>query len=143
MPSRSLEDACSILREAVPQIIDKWSSRYSTFGLSAAVGEVLRTTEDQKATYARGRSMPGKIVTNRDGVSSISNHQSQEIHGETCSHAVDINVFGDEGKRYLGGEGDAHWYYALIGLSICQGVQSGGDWAHPDFPHLYCPFAKE
>lgn len=150
MPTRELSDACSSLREAVPQIIDKWNSRYSHLGLRAGVGDVLRTVDEQKAAYAKGRTVMGPkpdeahpmghTVTHADGVTNLSNHQQQNIHGENCSHAVDMIVLADDGKRYVD---DERWYRALIGLSICQGVRSGGDWDRPDFPHLACPFSNE
>ncbi len=35
----------------------------------------VRTTEEQQALYARGRTEPGGIVTNCDGVIAKSNHQ--------------------------------------------------------------------
>ena len=36
----------------------------------------FRTVEKQQSLYAQGRTKPGKIVTNADGVISKSNHQS-------------------------------------------------------------------
>lgn len=37
----------------------------------------LRTTEEQKALYAQGRTKAGNRVTNADGVKSLSNHQDE------------------------------------------------------------------
>lgn len=47
----------------------------------------LRTTEYQQSLYAQGRTAPGHIVTNADGVKSKSNHQAQ---ADGFGHAVDI-----------------------------------------------------
>ena len=144
MPTRNLEDACSFLREAVPQLLDKFNGRYQAFGRVARVGDVLRTTEEQQAEYAIGRTtgVPGKVVTHADGIHSISNHQAQAIHGETCSHAVDVNIFTLGG--YLLGQkpGEEHVYYPLIGLACALGIKSGGDWMRPDLPHLACPYGE-
>lgn len=140
MSSRDLSLACSHLREAVPAIIEKYNSRYSGAGLVARVGDVLRTPEEQHQKWLQGRGLPGPIVTNVDGTYKKSNHQAQDLHGENCSHAVDINVFADDGKRYVS---EDRWYHALIGLAICQAVHSGGDWVKPDFPHLACPYTNE
>lgn len=133
MPSKSLEDACSQLREAVPQILDKFNGKYGP-RLIAKVGEVMRTDEEQQQKYAQGRTALGPIITYADGVTHRSAHQRQTFHGETCSHAVDINVFDDDGT-YLG-----NWphYVPLVGLAIVFGVMSGGDWVRKDWPHLQC-----
>ena len=44
-------------------------------GLQIKIGETLRTTAEQEALYAQGRSKPGKIVTNAKGSSYSSYHQ--------------------------------------------------------------------
>ena len=44
-------------------------------GLQIKIGETLRTTAEQDALYAQGRSKPGKIVTNAKGSSYSSYHQ--------------------------------------------------------------------
>ena len=47
----------------------------------------VRTTAQQKALYAKGRTAPGGIVTNADGVKKKSNHQPKaDGHG----YAVDL-----------------------------------------------------
>lgn len=47
----------------------------------------LRTTEEQQALYAQGRTKAGNIVTNADGVRNKSNHQAKaDGHG----YAVDF-----------------------------------------------------
>ena len=43
--------------------------------LQIKIGETLRTTAEQDALYAQGRSKPGKIVTNAKGSSYSSYHQ--------------------------------------------------------------------
>ena len=140
MTTRFLEDSCSYLRDGVPQIIDKYNSRYGAIGLQAKVGDVLRSTEDQQTEYAKGRTVPGKIVTYADGVENLSNHQKKPLHGENCSHAVDVLVLADNGKRYVP---DQRYYLALLGLGIWVGLKSGLDWSHPDAPHLECPYAQD
>lgn len=138
MPTRTLDDACSILKEYIPYVLDKYRARYGDV-MIARVGEVLRTSEEQKAKYARGRTDYGRIITNADGVKYLSAHQAQTYHGETCSHAVDIDVVTPDGSRYIT---DPQAYYPLIGLACAFGLRSGGDWVRPDLPHLYCPSAN-
>lgn len=47
----------------------------------------LRTTEYQQSLYAQGRTTPGHIVTNADGIKSKSNHQAQK---DGYGHAIDM-----------------------------------------------------
>ncbi len=137
MPSRSLDDACSLLREAVPQLIGLYNGRYSD--KMARVGEVLRTADEQLAKWQQGRGLPGKIITNADGQRIKSAHQAALFHGENASHAVDIDVLSPDGKNYVTHE-QAYW--PLIGLATAVGIKSGGDFMKPDLPHLYCVFWK-
>ena len=44
-------------------------------GLQIKIGETLRTTAEQDALYAQGRTKPGNIVTNAKGSSYKSQHQ--------------------------------------------------------------------
>lgn len=54
--------------------------------LKMLVTDGVRTLEQQMALYAQGRTMPGHIVTNCDGVLKRSNHQP---HDDGFGHAVD------------------------------------------------------
>lgn len=47
----------------------------------------VRTTAQQKALYAKGRTAPGGIVTNADGVKKKSNHQ---VKTDGYCYAVDL-----------------------------------------------------
>lgn len=47
----------------------------------------LRSKAEQQALYAQGRTKPGKIVTNADGVKNKSNHQAKE---DGFGYAVDL-----------------------------------------------------
>lgn len=138
MPSRNLADACSILQEQIPEVINHYNGRYAH--VIARVGEVLRTTEEQQTKYAQGRTAPGKIVTHADGVNKLSSHQKRTFHGENASHAVDINIFDAHTGEYMGGP--ERLYLPLIGLAIAAMLQSGGEWLNPDFPHIYCPYSE-
>lgn len=63
----------------------------------------VRTTAEQQTLYAKGRTKPGRIVTNADGVRNKSNHQ---VKNDGMGHAVDLypyvngNIdFDDNGNR--------------------------------------------
>ncbi len=55
--------------------------------LKMLVTDGVRSLEQQMALYAQGRTMPGRIVTNCDGVVKRSNHQP---HADGFGHAVDL-----------------------------------------------------
>lgn len=100
------------------------------FGVASGV----RTTEQQKALYAKGRTVPGKIVTNCDGVKKKSNHQAK---ADGYGYAVDL----------YGWDGKALWDKASLSAIAghikeaaqkypCK-LQWGGDWkSFKDYPHI-------
>ena len=50
----------------------------------------LRTDNEQKKLYAKGRTAPGGIVTNCDGLNKKSKHQAKD---DGYSHAIDISIY--------------------------------------------------
>lgn len=88
-----------------------------------------RTVEQQQALYAIGRSKPGKIVTNADGVKVLSNHQIREGYGlaADCCFLIDGHPSWDD---------DLPWQ-AYGELARAVGLRWGikvGDWI--DRPHV-------
>ena len=57
-----------------------------------------RTVAQQKALYAKGRTVPGSIVTNADGVKNKSNHQAKS---DGYYHASDAGQPYPGPERYL------------------------------------------
>lgn len=92
-------------------------------GLNIIVTETLRTVERQQYLYAQGRTRPGSIVTNCDGVKNKSIHQ--------YGNAFDIcqNIKGKEyDQKVLKRCGE-------LGEKI--GLEWGGRWTSPvDMPHF-------
>lgn len=92
-------------------------------GLNIKVTETLRTTERQQELYAQGRTKPGRIVTQVDGVKSKSIHQfgnafdvCQNIRGKEYEEAVIKKV-------------------GALGVQI--GLEWGGSWkGFVDSPHF-------
>ena len=80
-----------------------------------------RTTAEQQALYAKGRTAPGDIVTSADGVQRRSKHQD----GVACDCA-----FVDTGEGVWAGPWDMYGSFAE-GL----GLVWGGRWKRPDRPH--------
>ncbi len=93
----------------------------------------LRTTKQQQALYAQGRTEEGNIVTNADGVNSKSNHQS--------GNAVDVvsypSMWSDEdelrslGNFVLGVAAVLKRYDAIE-----NDIEWGGNWSFTDLPHF-------
>ena len=93
----------------------------------------LRTEEEQKRLYAKGRTGLGEIVTYKDGVNSKSNHQ--------LGLAVDVVPYpinwGDaERFRRLG------WFVKGVAVTLKRygqienDINWGGDWKQfVDLPH--------
>lgn len=71
------------LVKKVQQVI----SAMTALGFPMIPVQGLRTTETQQALFAQGRTAPGHIVTNADGVNTTSNHQAQK---DGFGHAVDM-----------------------------------------------------
>lgn len=108
----------------------------AVFGEMEAAGhpmfvvEGLRTEERQYYLYTLGRTRPGKIVTQCDGMSTKSNHQAKT---DKFGHAVDC-AFADSEPF---GE---HQPWLVYGVSSNRhGLKWGGDWRTPDRPHVELP----
>jgi peptidoglycan L-alanyl-D-glutamate endopeptidase CwlK len=83
----------------------------------------LRTTQEQQLLYAQGRTMPGKIITNCDGIKKKSNHQSDT----GISDAVDVvpwPIEWEDIKRFY------HYIGFVRGVAWQLGIEliSGSDW---------------
>lgn len=131
MASRDLSAACSHLRALVPGIV-------ASLGGTDRIRPVCveRTQLEQQFEYAKGRTLPGRRVTNADGVQKLSPHQRQVRHGEDAVHAVDLGVF-DERGRYVN---QAAAYEAIGPAAEARGLVWGGRWRSPvDKPHVECP----
>lgn len=93
----------------------------------------VRTTAEQQALYAQGRTVPGAIVTQADGVIKQSKHQ---VHADGFGHAVDCAFLVDGAPSWAE---DQPW--TLYGeMARTSGLVWGGDWSTlRDRPHLELP----
>ena len=94
------------------------------------VTDGVRTTEQQQALYAKGRTAPGPMVTYVDGVKVKSNHQAK---ADGYGHAVDC-CFLKDGKPSW----DPSHPWRLYGeMAAALGLQWGGFWTRfVDRPHI-------
>lgn len=104
-------------------------------GYPIVVTAGVRTVAEQQALYAQGRTAPGAIVTNDDGVLHKSNHQP---HADGFGHAVDC-VFLVAGQPSWDGQQPWHLYGAMAQTLGCYW---GGTWRTiVDLPHIELPDA--
>lgn len=87
----------------------------------------FRTVAEQQELYARGRTTPGNIVTNADGVNVKSNHQ--------LGNAVDVvpypEMWSDEEKlSEFGG------FVLGVASQMNINIEWGGHWNFIDKPHF-------
>lgn len=124
-----LEGIHPLLIEKLDRIFGKCAAR----GRRMFVVQGLRTTAQQQAEYAKGRTVPGKKVTMKDGIVHKSNHQAAP---DGFGHAVDC-AFAGEALPFA----DALPWEAF-GLDVeAEGLTWGGRWAHPhDSPHAELPY---
>lgn len=123
---RLLADVHPVLAEAVRAIVATLASE----GHIALITQGARTTQEQQALYAQGRTKPGKIVTNADGIRHMSQHQ--RING--YARAVDVAWIVD-GRVTWDGPWDR-----LGELAAAHGLIWGGSWPRfRDMPHVELP----
>jgi len=107
--------------------ITKLLSVMADLGHPMKVTSTLRTVEEQARLYAQGRTTPGAIVTACDGVTKLSNHQR--------GHAVDCAFLLNGQPSWA----ETHPWRLYGELGKALGCRWGGDWPHPDRPHLEWP----
>ena len=100
------------------------------------VTDGVRTTEQQKALYAQGRTKPGAIVTNADGVTLKSNHQAK---ANGYGHAVDLYPYYN-GSVQVNDVAKLKQIAAHIKATakrLGYAIEWGGDWTSiKDYPHF-------
>ncbi len=94
------------------------------------VVEGVRTVDRQQALYAQGRTLPGAIVTYKDGLIHRSNHQP---HADGLGYAVDCAFVS--ARPFAQGHP-----WERYGLALeSKGLRWGGRWAMQDLPHAELP----
>lgn len=125
---RSLEK----LKGVHPKLIEFAERLIKISPYDFCITQGVRTVEQQQKLYAQGRTTPGKIVTNCDGIKHKSNHQ---VKNDGLGYAFDIAILIDN---------KINWdkkYYIEIGkvaeeLMKEYRVEWGGNWkSFKDYPH--------
>ena len=127
-----------------PKLVEVMKAAITDSPYDFRITSGARTTEEQKALFALGRTKPGKIVTYTNGVTSKSNHQ---IKDDGYGHAVDIFPCGviENGvyRKFTSEEGYDEKKLKLIAnhiLAVAKSkninVEWGGNWKMKDTPHF-------
>lgn len=96
--------------------------------LKIGISECLRTAEEQNELYAKGRTKPGRIVTNANGSEYLSMHQ----------WGIAFDFYRIDGKGAYNEEDDFFIKVGRLGESI--GLEWGGSWtSFVDKPHFQLP----
>lgn len=105
-------------------------------GIKIKIGECFRTVAEQNALYAKGRTAPGRIVTNAKGNSYSSMHQ----WGVAFDFFLDMDVDKD-GKTSDDAFNNATKLFNKVGaIGKKLGLEWGGDWKSiKDLPHFQLP----
>ena len=114
-----------------PRLIEKveiLKGACSKKGFRISIGECVRTKSEQDALYAKGRTVPGKIVTNAKGSTYSSMHQ----------WGVAFDFFRTDRKDCYDNDDGFFDSVGKIGKGL--GLMWGGDWKNPvDKPHFQLP----
>lgn len=114
----------SLLHPKLDYLLTKLLTECAEKGIYLIITEGFRTKAYQDQLYAKGRTAPGKIVTNAKG----STYSSQHMWGT----AFDIAI-NDSNLLY-----DAATIKKVAGIAKSLGLSWGGDWASiVDTPHFY------
>lgn len=95
-----------------------------------------RTVAMQQALYAKGRTKPGGIVTNADGIKNKSNHQAKS---DGFYHAVDLYAYIDGKIQFNDTKSLKIISHHIKATAKRLGIKIGwgGDWQKfKDYPHF-------
>jgi len=87
-------------------------------GIVVAIFWLIRTSEQQQGLYRIGRTEPGKIVTNCDGINTHSKHEKWE--------AADLCVIDPKTNAWIWARIEDYEILGKIAKEL--GLRWGGDW---------------
>lgn len=119
--SRKISDLTPDAQKACNEFI----KQCTIAGINLSIIQTLRDTEYQHMLYLQGRSTPGKIVTNCDGIKNKSRHQS--------GNAWDAVPLDDNGK--------IEWsnmleYKKMADIAVKMGLTAGYYFSFRDLDHF-------
>ena len=126
MASRLLRDADEFLINAF--CVGRWLYEADHKNHRLIITATHRSVAEQQALYAQGRTKPGAIVTQVDGVTQKSNHNYLP------SRAIDFAIVNRETGAITWADAE----YKVAGpYFVSQGLVWGGNWvSFKDYPHV-------
>jgi peptidoglycan L-alanyl-D-glutamate endopeptidase CwlK len=129
--SRNTKDLCDKMRN----LFVLFDTKMKQEGIDYIVTCTYRNNIDQNALYARGRTVPGHIITNARGGQSA--HNSTLANGTPASEAFDIAIMVN-GKIDWNVDNPAWKKAGMIGESV--GLEWAGNWINfKEYPHFQLP----
>lgn len=132
IPQPDIEDSRSP-EHLHPKLKELWSPIQYKFEQATNKKLILtctyRSPQKQAELYRQGRTMPGRIITHKDGIIKLSRHNKYP------AEAMDVAVL--HGGKVLW---EKEEYYAIGPVCLELGLDWGGWWVTlPDFPHIELP----
>lgn len=130
MPSRDIKLCTKILQDFWLALEDLYKRKYPDRKLILTC--TYRSPEEQYQLYQKGRTLPGKKVTNCDGYKCLSAHNYKP------SRAFDVAVYDLKTKKIRW----EHRYYSKLGemrtiLGYYKTIYWGGEFkTFKDYPHF-------
>lgn len=134
------------LKGVHPDVVKVFEAAIENSPYDFKITHGLRTAEEQNELYKKGRTLPGPIVTYKDGYRRKSNHQAK-LDG--YGHAVDIVICGEiVEEKYVKYTTTKEMYDEKKLKAVAEHIKSvakelgiaiewGGDWTKfKDTPHF-------
>ena len=138
MSDRSIRDLCPSLQILAGEFIAKCNDDpvFKVRELTAFIDQTYRCEADQNADYAKGRTVPGEIITNAQY--GQSPHNCVNADGTPAARAFDFAIQNGNGTLDWNAS-DPAWQRAIaIGEGL--GLVSGSTWhSLKDTPHFELP----
>lgn len=133
MIDRSIADLCPEMRAKY----QRWASGCAIHDLRVGLSETYRSSEDQDADYAKGRTAPGPVITNARG--GQSPHNCVDENGNPASKAFDFFMYADASGNRLDWDGTDERWQKAIAVGEALGLVSGETFPRKDYAHLELP----
>lgn len=132
MTDRNLADLDLTLQKLAQQFIDACKA----VGIRAGISQTYRSSAEQDADYAQGRTMPGVIITGAKG--GQSPHNCTLPDGTPAARAFDFYILNEDGSGCDWNPADPNWKQVIaIGENL--GLRSGSTFPIRDNDHMELP----
>lgn len=137
MPDRNLKD----LHPDMQELCSKWQDACEAANIRVGISETYRSKEEQDGDYAKGRTEPGKVITNAKG--GQSPHNCTMDDGTPASKAFDFFVYAADGSNKLDWSATDDQWQKVIAIGQGLGLVSGSTWHIKDNDHMELPNWKD